>query len=195
MLDRDQGRWLTYAEAGQLLGISAEAVRQLARRRGWLRRTPNAYGVQTTVLVPEDAFVRPRTGLDVVHPGDVRGTPELPPYGVVRPGESSVRAYEAADMLRVIRETVDGLAAPLREQLERERGRADRAERRVDELQAALAEERLRIDNLHAELADARTATMIAGSEAAALRAQSDERRDWRLLRRLRWALRASERR
>jgi hypothetical protein len=98
-------------------------------------------------------------------------------------------------MLRVIRETVDGLAAPLREQLERERGRADRAERRVDELQAALAEERLRIDNLHAELADARTATMIAGSEAAALRAQSDERRDWRLLRRLRWALRASERR
>jgi hypothetical protein len=33
----------------------------------------------------------------------------------------------------------------LREQLEHERGRADRAERRIDELQAALAEERRRL--------------------------------------------------
>ena len=42
MLDRDQGRWLTYAEAGQLLGISPEAVRQLARRRGWPLGVPRA---------------------------------------------------------------------------------------------------------------------------------------------------------
>jgi len=32
-------RWLTYAEAGELLGISPEAARQLARRCKWPRRT------------------------------------------------------------------------------------------------------------------------------------------------------------
>jgi hypothetical protein len=39
VLDQDEERWLTYAQAGRLLGISLEAVRQLARRRGWPRRT------------------------------------------------------------------------------------------------------------------------------------------------------------
>jgi predicted nucleic acid-binding protein len=70
---------------------------------------------------------------------------------------------------------------------ERERAETERqdARRRMDELQR-------RIDGLHTDLADARTAAMIAGSEAAALRAQADERRSWRLLRRLRWALRAA---
>jgi hypothetical protein len=60
MFEQEEGRWLTYAEAGQRLGISPEAVRQLARRRGWPRRTPNAYGGLATVLVPEDAPVRLR---------------------------------------------------------------------------------------------------------------------------------------
>jgi hypothetical protein len=46
----------------------------------------------------------------------------------------------------------------LREQLEIANGRADRAEGRTDELFLALA--------------DARTAALISGSEAAALRAQ-----------------------
>jgi chromosome segregation ATPase len=62
-------------------------------------------------------------------------------------------------------------------QLEHERDRANRSERRVDELQR-------RVDGLHTELADARTAAMISGSEAAALRHQLDllrvRRRWWR---------------
>jgi hypothetical protein len=74
VLDQDQGRWLTYAEAGQQLGISPEAVRQLARRRGWPRRTPNAYGIPTKVLVPDDAPVRPRPGVDAGQPPYERGT-------------------------------------------------------------------------------------------------------------------------
>jgi len=36
-------------------------------------------------------------------------------------------------------------------------------------------EERQRIDGLHTDLADARTAAMISGSEAAALRSRIDE--------------------
>ena|SRR6516225_4828787 len=45
-------------------------------------------------------------------------------------------------------------------------------------------------DELAQALADARAAERIAAGEAAALRAQADERHGWRLLRRLRWALR-----
>jgi len=41
-----------------------------------------------------------------------------------------------------------------------------------------------------ATLADAVGAERIASGEAAALRAELDRRREWRLLRRLRWALR-----
>jgi hypothetical protein len=35
----DPSSWLTYSEAGKLLGILPEGVRQLARRRCWPRRT------------------------------------------------------------------------------------------------------------------------------------------------------------
>ena len=76
-----------------------------------------------------------------------------------------------------------GAVEALRGQLEIANGRAERAELRIEELQR-------RIDGLHSDLADARTAGMISGSEAAALRTQADERRTWHLLRRLRWALR-----
>ena len=55
-------------------------------------------------------------------------------------------------------QTLSQAVEMLREDVEHERDRADQAERRTDEL-------------LH-ELADARTAAMITGCEAAALRTQ-----------------------
>ena len=81
----------------------------------------------------------------------------------------------------------------LRQDVEHERDRADRAERqseegskridelqrRIDELQASHADERRRI---YTDLADARTAAMITGCEAAALRSRLDlltNRRPW----------------
>jgi hypothetical protein len=70
----------------------------------------------------------------------------------------------------------------LREQLATERhrcgqaeARADRAERRIEELRTALA--------------DARSSEHIARGEVAWLQSLTDEQRSWRLLRRLRWAL------
>jgi len=64
-------------------------------------------------------------------------------------------------------QTLSQAVEMLRQDVERERDRADQAERRTDEL-------------LH-ELADARTVAMISGSEAAALRSRlallTDERR------------------
>jgi predicted RNase H-like nuclease (RuvC/YqgF family) len=85
-------------------------------------------------------------------------------------------------------QTLSQAVEMLREDVEHERERADRAERqveegrqRIDELQASLADERRRIDGLQTDFADARTAAMITGWEAAAARARlgllTDERR------------------
>jgi len=87
MSEPEAGRWLTYTEAGNLLGISSEAVRQLARRRSWPRRTPNAYGVQAMILVPDDAMLRPRTDMSPVQPPYERGTTDRPLSGLVRADE------------------------------------------------------------------------------------------------------------
>jgi hypothetical protein len=70
-------------------------------------------------------------------------------------------------------QTLSQTVEMLREDVGHERDRADQAERRIDELQTLLTEERRRIDGLHADLADARTAAMITGCEAAALRAEN----------------------
>ena len=99
-------------------------------------------------------------------------------------------------MTAIAMQTLSQAVEMLREDVERERDRADRAERqaeverhlveegreRIDGLQASLADERRRIDGLYIDLADARTAAMISGSEAAALRSRLElvaERRPW----------------
>jgi hypothetical protein len=58
----------------------------------------------------------------------------------------------------------------LREDVEHESDRADRAERQVAVERQLVEECRKRVDELLIELADARTAAMISGCEAAVLR-------------------------
>ena len=101
--------------------------------------------------------------------------------------EAPERGLGADPMRAIGTQTLSQAVEMLREDVEHERDRADRAERgveegrkRIDELQTSLADERRRIDSLYTELASARTAAMISGSEAAALRTQlalTDERR------------------
>jgi hypothetical protein len=50
--------WLTYAQAGERLGMSAEAIRSRARRAGW-RTMPGNDG-KALVLIPDDATIEPR---------------------------------------------------------------------------------------------------------------------------------------
>ena len=100
----DTGEWLTYAEVGKRLGISAAVARQLSRRRGWERRTPNAYGVPAQILVPENVLVKPL-------PTDVDGA---------RTGNGGRDMSETA-------------FARLARQLERQQDRVERAERRLEE--------------------------------------------------------------
>ena len=104
--------------------------------------------------------------------------------------EAPERGLGTDPMTSIGTQTLSQAVEMLHEDVERERDRADRAERqveegrqRIDELQASLADERRRIDGLQTDFADARTAAMITGCEAAALRAQlallTDQRRPW----------------
>jgi hypothetical protein len=120
MSEADQGRWLTYAEAGQLLGVSAQAVRMLAKRRGWSRRTPNAYGDRARVLVPDDANVQPRSATERSTFADHMITDPNEPNGQER---VNVRALEQA---------IEALSA----QLGASREQLTIANRRIDELNA-----------------------------------------------------------
>lgn len=99
--------WMTYAELGRRLGISPAAARQLSRRRKWERRTPNAYGQQAQILVPEDT-------LNSVLEGNVDG-------GRTTNGEE----YD-------VRASLKAAFVLLGRQLEREQARADAAERQLN---------------------------------------------------------------
>src|SRR3954447_14243927 len=61
-----EDRWLTYQQAGDLLGVSAEAIRRHARRRNW--RIQRGNDGKALVLVPSTAasegWARPDGRLD-----------------------------------------------------------------------------------------------------------------------------------
>src|SRR3954464_11996524 len=65
-------QWLTYSEAAEKLGLTVNAVRALARRQGWPRRSPNVIGGQAWVAVPADRLaINGHTG------GDQRSKPAM----------------------------------------------------------------------------------------------------------------------
>lgn len=156
---RDDARRLTYAELAAVRGISRASAERLVRRKRWPRQVGNDGVVRVTIPQDETAPDKPGNGAD--------RHPEHP-----APDSSLSASAATPDIMGVIREVM----APLTEQLARERERVDRAERKVEELDLALA--------------DARTAERIAAAEAAALRAAADQQHGWPLLRRLLWAIR-----
>ena len=190
--------WLTYADAAERLGLTLEAVRALARRQHWQRRSPNAVGGQTWILVPADRLVAaangghtngerraPRNDKRRAHSDEIappasqdddgrRATPAATPdtdEPLDRRAEDSDRRLD--EVLTAVRE-VGELFAPLRDQLDRERQRADRAENRVQEVEKQLAEMR---DKLETEMIEHRR---IVGT----LTEQLAARRSWRWWRR-----------
>src|SRR3954452_5784936 len=87
--------WLTYAEAAERLGLTPEAVRALARRQHWPRRSPNAVGGQTGILVPADRLA-------------ANGHAE----SRRRPPPSTDRQDHPANLLMTAGETSDGRRTP-----------------------------------------------------------------------------------
>jgi len=187
-----QDGWLTYSEAAERLRSTAEAVRRRARRYNWPRLRPNLPGEYARVRVPEmpaSARVCPPAPDEhsTVPDGQVPGAPPGSAQGTdsARVAEMAIEAlreqlvserrrvdellHQLADapekgpetdpLPTIAIQTLSQAVEMLREDVGHERDRADQAERRIDEL-------------LH-DLADARTAAMITGCEAAALRAEN----------------------
>ena len=79
-------------------------------------------------------------------------------------------------------QTLSQAVEMLREDVEHERDRADRAEGQVEVERQLVERARKSVDGLLIELAEARTAAMISGCEAVVLRTQLaalTERRPW----------------
>ena len=152
MSEAETTRWLTYAELGELLGITPTAARMLAKRRGWQRRTPNAYGDRARVLVTAKPDVQPRTPI-------ARGT--FADRMITTPN----------DQERVNEHPLEQAIAALSKALAGERARVDR-------LLAELADARAAVR----DLVDARAAAEISRNLAASLQRELDSlraRRPW----------------
>jgi hypothetical protein len=129
----DGARRMTYAELAAVRGISLSSARRLVLRHHWPRQTGNDGVVRVTVPLTaltkgmESPGFRDTTTTPLVsHPTD----PVLAATGTV------------SDPVTV---TLTRAVDSLREQLAIANGRTERAERRIDELQAALGEERRRV--------------------------------------------------
>jgi outer membrane murein-binding lipoprotein Lpp len=268
----DGARRMTYAELATVRGISAASARRLVLRHRWPRQTGNDGVVRVTV--PLTALRQNSETVDfpdTATPGSITTTDPVPPDSgshvtnamtvecVSTTDAAAAAAVTTIDPLTVIAiQTLSQAVDMLREDLGiansfllAERERAGQAERRVDELQGLLTEERRqaqtsapdirgiikevireiagaappddrdddrerlqtlestiaalreqvesaqsglvaerqraeqaehRVDELLVALADARTAALITGYEAAALRTQLallTERRPW----------------
>ncbi len=142
-------RWLTYQQAGEALGLSAEAVRQRALRLRWRRQRGN--DGRALIMVPEDAseHIRPRTPVQkavqtaVQTPGQTADTKAL--------AEAVAAFREAEDKLRAERDAALALVAA-------ERSRADRAEG-----EAAALREAVRVAEAATERLDRLLEKQLAG--------------------------------
>jgi len=148
-------RWLTYDEAGRVLGIDAASVARRARRMRWRRQPGN--DARTLVAVPLDAI--PDTAADMPAPDAVPSTGPDVPRDVREDTTYLVRALE-------------GEVAALRDALTRERGRADQAEAEAREARQAEAAARERA----ARAEGARDALQVAMGAAEAARQDAEAR-------------------
>ncbi len=161
--------WLTYAEAATRFSVSSEAVRQIAMRQKWPRRRPNddPFG-RVQVLIPDDAEIRPRPGVQHPHerPLDTRPPAELDTLrdAVERERNRADRAEMTADLERERADQAEILA-----QQATQRAQAADADRRTAEARADRAEqgrddERARADALWDKAEDLQR--RLAASEA-----------------------------
>jgi hypothetical protein len=133
----DGARRMTYAELAAVRGISPASAKRLAQRHRWGRQVGNDRITRVTVPLAflEKSLVFKETDIAP----DKKAV--SPMTGMTPPGVAGDVADDVAPVTAALAQAVE----TLREQLEIANGRADRAERRIDELQAALVEERRRV--------------------------------------------------
>jgi hypothetical protein len=137
-MDDSNGGWLTYQEAGDRLGVSAEAARAKAARKRWRRQIGND-GL-ARILLPGDLPVTTRARGS----GDQPMTPRSPPGQ--RPADAAnIKALEArVEALQAELAGARGELGGVREALGEARARADAADTRAAEIAADLAAEKAR---------------------------------------------------
>jgi hypothetical protein len=113
--DPASGRWCSYDEVAEMLGITRGGARNLARKRSWARRPGN--DGKTRVLVPADTIpARTDAGIDGSTDAHIDPAPN------------------AAAELGAMVARLEGELAGLRVVIEAERRRAELAERLADEV-------------------------------------------------------------
>jgi hypothetical protein len=133
---------LTYAQIGAKLGISADAARMLARRRGWVRQSPNRRGAPVFVIVPQDALE-----------GEQWRTEEESTPPNVSPNSADARANKAEEHA----ELAERRAEQAEQRANEAHKRADVAVALVDRTLAQLADANARVDHALAQAAEAAT--------------------------------------
>jgi|SRR5690242_947716 hypothetical protein len=173
---------LTYAQIGAKLGISADAARMLARRRGWERQTPNRRGAPVFVIVPEDALEGEqwRTEEESTPPNALpNGADERANKAEERAELAERRAEQAEQRANEAHKRADVAVALV----DRTLGQLADANARVDQALAQAAEATTRADRLRDERDSAAARAQTAQKEVETLR-QADA--DWKA--RGRWA-------
>jgi hypothetical protein len=124
--------WLTYAQAGERFGLTSDAIRMRARRRGW-RSQPGNEG-RTLILVPDDTTIEPRSR-------SLEGSPK-------RTAEQSEIVERFLDRI----EAADARAATSEHRAEQAERRAERFETRAEHAEQRADAERARADQLRETL-------------------------------------------
>jgi hypothetical protein len=147
-MDDSNGGWLTYQEAGDRLGVSAEAARAKAARKRWRRQIGND-GL-ARVLMPDDLPVTTRARGSDDRPMTPRSTPGQRPVDA-----ANIKALEArVEALQAELAGARGELGGVREALGEARARADAADARAAEISADLVAERARTEKAIAAFAD-----------------------------------------
>jgi hypothetical protein len=158
-------QWLTYREAAERLGITAEAVARRARRHKWPKLLPNRPGNPVRIQVPGDQF---RTTLPPPPPPQPAPAPppdagmmsaiaelqaEVARLGDVAEQERRIAAIERRDRLEMQRQTDDLLA-----QIHTAQREVDRARYAADASGRGLVDAGRRIADLERQVEEARAA-------------------------------------
>lgn len=156
--------WLTYAEAAAEVGLTVEGLRQRARREHWRKMLGN--DGKALIMLPDD--------IDRLPPGEAAGEQEGEPFKATRLPPASPPGNEEAFTTLVA--SLQDRVAELREDLERERTRADaeiarereRAEEAIAWERAERAKEREQAERTATELSEIAKALANAMESGAA---------------------------
>jgi hypothetical protein len=161
--------WLTYAQAAERLGLSAEAVRHRARRSGW--RTQPGNDGRTLVLVPDDemADIRPRAPVHMADRTPVRTNDH--DDEIARANARAERAERRADEANERAAATLVVAGRALAQLADAGARADQAEAMIADERAKAAALRQQLVRVDARSDELRTEAKAAHERADELQA------------------------